>query len=193
MQTLTLLSCICTILGLWFMVYQEKRKPLIIKNVAVYSEDDCCKMILQIHNRKPYPINIESVQIYSHRQYHVEQLQHCKPEISSALSSNHSVSGIKKNCCIGAGAYCNIEFRIAKIEKKFQNIHCSIHSSHGYQELKYNRVRSFETNSIKICDVEAYKNYISPIEAWKKYIALYARYIWSATQGWFGKLKSSPK
>jgi len=157
----SLVAIIVVLLGL----YKSIQKPLKIERVVIQKGKSSSTYILVVKNRKPYPVEIKSINCYMRRFYSIERKNNQKPEYSALLSLSDSPFQSSKLFNIAANGHTDIQIKNGlNINGDVKKLLFSAHTSHGYHEMWCKNIVTISTGT-QVYGLEYRHEYESKIKS----------------------------
>jgi len=174
LSSLASLIAITTVLISWF---KNSQKALKVERVVVHIKDDESTFILVVKNRKPYPVVIKSIDSYLQPRFTVEKFKNHPPDYRSILSLSDCVFCSSDNFEMAVNGHTDLRIKAATIKNDFDALIFSLHTSHGYHQLKCNKILNVAmSGKTQTFAVDYTKDFNSKNKAWFKYQWLKLKY-----------------
>jgi hypothetical protein len=183
---ISIISSIASCVAIWFTfysIYCEKRVGLNVQRVVFHMEGKkIINIILEIKNRKPYPITINELRCYKYKSYKIEKNWGAPPTISCHLLFNQAIHLLTENesHVIDPYALKDLYFKINSERQDFKRLFFSLKTSHGYIESKCKKIHYAEMGS-QILSPEIYEWENSRKNAYIKFIQEIIKHYWKTT------------
>ena len=170
LASLAALIAIIAVLVSWKL---HSQKPLKIERVVIRKKKDNDTYILVIKNRKPYPVEIESIECFTKRHYCVvTKAQNAEYQKFLNYKYRCFKKCYKENAkfYIEANGDIVIEIEDNKIDGKIHKLLFTINTSHGYHEVWCKNIQEYEIGKTEVYDLKDKKEFES------KFIAILVYY-----------------
>ena len=163
---------ILTVLWSW---YKNAQSPLVIDRVVIHKKEAESTYIINVKNRKPYPVEIKSTHCYKKRQYKVHKKINQNPEYTESLNYSDSLFFNSNVFEIGANGHTDIRIIGAKINEVIPKLLFAMHTSRGYHEIWCKNLHVVNLGSVEVFSLDHDYDYDSKIKAKAKYYWLFLR------------------
>jgi hypothetical protein len=165
MDTLASTASFIAITSVLIGWYQSARKPLKIKRVIVHTDDDGSTFILETINCKDYQVSINRIDCYRRKIYEIMKKTGSSPEYSEHLTSRDAIFMTWDSFEVPAKAFTHLRINKPGKEPLPKQLIFTLHTSHGYHELRCSNITEVEGNNLEVFSVDYRNEYNSKISA----------------------------
>lgn len=179
LSSLASLVTISVFFGSWI---NSLRKALSIKRIVIHRKKEYSTYILEVKNRKEFPVEIKNIRCFTGYEYNVEQRSGDKPKYFKSMSLDLSAFITNEKFQIEASCFTDIHIKGNFLSEQPKQLIFSMDTSHGYHLLQCSNIDSYDIGNTETFSMEHKNIHSSKKSAIWQYVKLKIRYVFTCNR-----------